>query len=319
MGTTDPRESGNPAVRGNESSNVAPRTNPDDQSGGGGGGVGGGGGYGAWSAAGNNGPTRAQKDAARALEPIALYNQNTLLNKADQARDVYDIGDQGSKNLRDYQAANAQRSAGAEWFSNLLKEQSTTKLQRDKMGNARYGSGALDLMRDMERAHDATAATILETLENNLASIDTDYYQALQASINGWNENAMDTEAKLRELFSDYAAQINNIHPDIATGRVNEGYDEPLDEDEDEYGYEFPKVIDIENRELLPPEWFKPDYYEANKRGAVVPQWMLHIRPDAATETSWKRKQNPGQQNTSSAANKRYWQALTTSYGNRPK
>lgn len=250
---------------------------------------------------GSTGPTDAQKKAGKALEAIAAYGADTLTGKAGQADRVYDINDQGSKNLMQFQSENAENKAGAEWFSNLLKEQSVYDSSRDKMGNARYGSGALDLNTDVQRVHDATASGVLETLEDNLNSIDTDYYQALQSSINGRNEMAMDTEAKLREGAADFASQLVNIHPDLATG------------EEGDNG----QVIDTDGRKVNIPDWLPTEYFDGHVREAVDPERNGHIRPDAATQRASEAGLGQGAATTQSAANRRYWEALTQSYGQR--
>lgn len=268
-----------------------------------GGGYGGGYGYGGYGGGGggSTGPTPEQEKAGDNLRAISAAQAGNLLAKQKNADKVYKINDAGSKNSMNFQAATAEKAAGAEWFSNLLKEQAVYKAQRDKMGNARYGSGALDLNQSMERAHDATAVGIIETLENNLAQIDAEYYQALQNTINGRNELAMDTAYNLRQGEIDTATQLNNIHPDLAEGIIDtEKHDVNGDKIEGLPDYSF-------KDHLLPAQRY-------TRRGLT--------RPDAATKKAYTTGANGvkpglGQQNTSSSANQRYWDALTTTYGQR--
>ena len=267
-----------------------------------------GGGYGSGGSGGDEGPTKQQIHMAKILQPITMFNQDTLLGKAKNAGDVYSIADEGSKNSHLFQSKNAEREAGAEWFSRLLKLQSVASANRDKMGNMAYGSGILDYLHDLSRVQDADAVEVLEALESNQADIDNEYFQAIQKSRNGWNEFAMDTESKLREGAADYITQLANIHPDLATGDY-----EGTAENEDE-GEKWPKTVDIENNTVNVPDWLKTEYYDKNKKGAVDFKRRDFIRPIQARRTAYKMQNKTGR---SQSANQRYWDTLTTNYGNR--
>ena len=248
--------------------------NDDDGSGGGGGGGGGtgwGGGYG-----GSSGPTETQRQAVENLAPIVAYQQDTLLGKADNAKDAFDISDQASANSRQFQSENAEKLAGAEWFSRLLNEQSVYTNQRDLMGNARYGSGLLDLNTMGNRVHDRNAVQVLEALEANYGNIDTAYYDALQNSVNNYNELALDTEAALRQGAADYAAQVNNISPELAVGTGDDGIAAVTVNGEER------PLIDTEGRTLNFPDWIVTSYYNEHKKGPVEYRHRGHIRPDQA-------------------------------------
>lgn len=278
-------------------------------------------GYGGGYGGGSSGPTESQKKAAENLAPLTVYGQEAIQDKANQMGDVYNIADQGNDNISAYQKAQAERAAGAEWFSRLLKEQSSYKHQRDVMGNARYGSGVLDLNSDFQRIHDANAVDVLEALEQNRADIETDRLSSLQANINARNELAANTEAQLKSNAGDYAAQLNNIHPDLATG--------------DEEGY--PQLINAEDRTLNLPDWLNDKWFEEHKTGPVEIPYVSNLtRPGAATELTmrtspsnvdgtpsdtlfnqWESMLQSLHTNNGSAANRRYWDTLTRDYGHR--
>lgn len=270
-----------------------------------------GGGSGSGYGYGSSSPSQAQKDAAAALAPIVAYGHETIKNKANQMGDVYDIADKGNQAITNMQLKQAEKEAGAEWFSRLLKEQSSYKHQRDVMGNTRYGTGALDLNTDFQRAHDANAVEVLEALEGNLSDIDVDALTALQTNINARNEMGANTEAALRQNASDYAAQLNNIAPELANGS-EEGFDQ---------------IIDTENRTLNLPEWLDTRWYEAHKSQPVEEKYRGLTRPAAATERAYGTPNDTGDPwvkalqalhpNNGMAANKRYWDTLTRDYGHR--
>ena len=304
--------------------NGNPGGNPSGDPGGGGGGgfgylgYGGGGGGGG----GASGPSDEVKAAGHAQKPLAAYGAQTILNKAKQGDKVYAEADKGTVNLAAYQSALAEMQAGAEYFSNLLKEQSAYDANRDKMGNARNGAGAKDLNTDMMRAHDATAATILETLEQNMGQIALEKYKALQNSINGSNEMWMDTEAKLREGVANYVAQMNNMHPDLANGK-EDGFEKLID-----IGSQTAKKASNKAKKakettasvtkgIKVPQWLTTSVFDKHFRSAVKPELQQHIRPAAATQKAVSQNLMRTGTNLASAAHQKYWDELTTDYGHR--
>lgn len=302
--------------------NPGGNTSGDPSGGGGGGGYGylgyGGGGGGG----GASGPSDEVKAAGHAQKPLAAYGAQTILNKAKQGDKVYAEADKGTVNLAAYQSALAEMQAGAEYFSNLLKEQSAYDANRDKMGTARNGAGAKDLNTDMMRAHDATAATILETLEQNAGQIALEKYKALQNSINGANEMWMDTEAKLREGVANYVAQMNNMHPDLANGK-EDGFEKLID-----IGSQTAKTASKKAKKakettasvakgIKVPQWLTTSVFDKNFRSAVRPELQQHIRPAAATQKAVSQNLMRTGTNLASAAHQKYWDELTTDYGHR--
>jgi len=271
------------------------------------------GGNGSSGDAGSSGPTESQVKAAKALAPIVAYGNETLTNKADQANRIYNDQDKANKRSMQAQVANARIQALNEWFSRRLKLQGVMGSNRDKMGNAAYGSAYLDWLTDSQMQHDRDSTEVLETYEANLANIWNDYYDSLQQSRNGRNEFMMDTEAKQREGFADYAAQLVNIHPDIATGEYT-GTAENNDE-----GEKWPNVVDINGRKLNAPDWLKTSLFDENYKGPVSYKnaYMHLIRPDAARQKAYSANRKASRQRTSGSANRNYWSSLTRDYGNR--
>lgn len=300
-----------------------PPSNNSDLSGGSSGGYGYGYGYGGGGMGAS--PTDQQKKVAANLAPITKWSMDTTLGKQNNMEDVYNVADEGNTNIYNTQIKNARKAAGQEWFSRLLKEQSAYEHHRDQMGQSRYGTNALQLNTSYNRVHDANAVQVLEALENNIGDLDTDYYTALQQNVNARNELAANTEAALRASAGDYAAQLNNIHPDLAEG-----------------------VIDTENNSINLPDWMTlhgtntetgettdtslNQFYATNRQDArhnpVVVPMVDDIRPPQATqEQQWYEALRNGNKavalaknnksNNRMAANKRYWDMLTNDYNHR--
>lgn len=269
---------------------------------GGGYGYGGGGGYGSGGGGGvSTGPTEEQKEAAGNLAAITNYNMGTLTGKAENADKAFDVSDEQNKNLQQFQLDNAKKTAGNDWYTQQQKLQGVLSQQRDVMGNSYYGSGMIDLLEDMARADDMSDVQTLNQLRENMDSIDSDYYQSIMATNNSRNELYLDTESDLRQLFSDYVAQLNNISADFVNGEEDD----------------FPKLIDAKGRKLKVPSWFDADYFDEHFKQAVTPEYRGNIRPDQAALTAWRKALAPGRTNYSSSANQSYFQRMLGGYNRR--
>lgn len=262
-------------------------------------GYGGGGGGGGGSA----GPSQAQKDAAKNLAAITNYNAGTITGKAKQGDKAFDVADKQNKNLQMFQLANAEKTGGNDWYTQQQKLQGVLAQQRDVMGNAFYGSGALDLAEDMARADDMSDVQVLNQLRENMDTIDSDYYNSIMATNNSRNELYLDTEADLRQLFADYASQLNNISADLVNG------------EESDDG--FPEIIDADGRKLKVPDWFDADYFEEHFKDAIKPDFRGLVRPDKAALSAFKQALAPRKSNYSSSANQNYFQRVFGGYNRR--
>ena len=260
-------------------------------------GYGGGGGGGGAS----SGPSQGMKDAADNLSAITGYNANTITGKADNGDKAFDVSDQQNKNLQMFQLANAEKTAGNDWYTQQQKLQGVLSQQRDVMGNAFNGSGMLDLAEDMARADDMSDVQVLNQLRENMDSIDSDYYQALMATNNSRNELYLDTEADLRQLYADYVSQMNNIHPDLVNGEEDD----------------FPELIDTKNHDLKGVDWLDTDYFSKHMREAITPEYRGQIRPDQAALTAYKQALVPRKSNYSSSSNQNYYQRVFGGYNRR--
>lgn len=260
-------------------------------SGGGGSSSGGGGGGGGGS---DDGPSDEQKEAAANLGGIVGYNADTLRQAYDNAMKVYDVSDQQNEYLRDLQLKQSRRKAGSDWYAQYQNLQSTVGALADRAGNATRGSFLYDLRDAIARVDDQQDAETLNTMRENNQSVRNSYFEALAATNNSRNDLAQQTESNLRELGADYAAQLNNIHPDLAAD-----------------------VIDAEGHTLNMPDWLDTEFFDDHLREAVKPEDELFYRPDRANSTAWDKGLLTGDQNTASAANADYWQRLNSGYDNR--
>ena len=264
---------------------------------GGGGTVYGGGGYGGYGGygGGSSGPTDNQRKAFGVLGAITGENADILGDAFDNTLDVLNEAQRGNENLRDYNLLANQRKVSSDWFKDYKNSQNVYTQLKQKNDNGFLGSllyNTNDVLRDVLDSLNANARNALR--ENN-ESINASYYESLMQNINSRNEAAADTEKALRELYSDYIAQGNNIHPDLVGGLVNQG----------EHG-----LNDA-------PDWLDTDFYDEHK--AVMPdiEKSNFILPDQANTQIREQGLSNRDHNIASAAMSSYWDRLNRGYDQR--
>lgn len=265
---------------------------------GGGGGSRGGGlyyGYGGIGG-GNTGPSQNQKDAAANLGAIVGENADNLRDKFDNAMNNLDIADEQNKRLRDANILVARQGAGSDWFRQHLKLQRVASALNDRSGNATRGSFLYDYRDLLGAADDMIDAETLDTQRENVNQSMLGYFEALAQNVNARNEAAADTESGLRELYADYLAQLNNIHPDLVAGK-----------------------LDTANHSVKPTDWLSTDFYGSHVTQAATPETQGLYRPDRATTDAVEGGTRQDDTSRASSAFRSYWDRMDRGYDQRTR
>ena len=265
--------------------------------GGGGGGYGYGyGGYGGYGGGGSSGPTDAQRKAKDNLGAIVGENADNLRDKFNNAMNNLDIADEQNRLLRDANTLIARQAAGGDWFRQYLKLNRTASALNDRSGNAMRGSSLFDYRDILAAANDMIAAETLDTQRENVNQSLLGYYEALAQNVNARNEMAADTESGLRELYADYLAQVNNIHPDLVADK-----------------------LDTKNHSVKPADWLPTDFYGSHVTQAAKPETQGLYRPDRATTDAVEGGVRRDDANHASAAARSYWDRMERGYDQRTR
>lgn len=245
---------------------------------------------------GNIGPSQNQKDAAANLGAIVGENADNLRDKFDNAMNNLDIADEQNKLLRDANIMVAKQAAGSDWFRQYLKLNKTASALNDRSGNAMRGSALYDVRDLFAAANDMIAAETLDTQRENVDQSMLSYFEALAQNVNARNEMAADTESGLRELYADYLAQVNNIHPDLVAGK-----------------------LDTKNHSVKPVDWLDTDFYGSHVTQAAKPETQGLYRPDRANTEAIEDGTRAKGYNTSSSAISSYWDRMNRGYDQRTR
>lgn len=266
-------------------------------------------GYGGGGSGGSSEPTPEQEKAADNLAAITNYNIGSTKGKAKQGDKVFDIADKGAKLQQLTSTKQNKRNAGNDWYTQQQKLQSVANWLSDTSGNAMYGSFYNDLNDLIARKDDMDDVAVLNQMRENQNQIDNDYYDTIMSNVNARNEMYMDTEANLRELAADYAAQLNNIHPDLAEDIINNkkntldtGKTGKKDSDKSS-SFQFPDT----------------SYFDSHVRQAVKPKTQGLYRPaDAGQQADVTNRSNRRSTSQySDSANTDYWARVRKGYQRR--
>lgn len=252
----------------------------------GGGGGGGGGGY--------SGPTDEQRKAFNNLGAITGYNADTLKDQYGDQMSIYDIADQMNQSMRDENIRQAKQKAGTDWFRQHLKLQRTASALNDRSGNAMRGSYLYDYRDLLGTADDNIDSETLDTMRENENSVLMSYFESKMDDVNNRNQAALATEQGLRELYADYIAQGNNIHPDLVAGQMDTG-----------------------NHTLKENSWLNTDWFDSHKVSAAVPESADLYRPDRANHRADEQNLYDSGYNTKSSAVESYWDRMNRGYDQR--
>lgn len=269
---------------------------PQNVNGDGGGGGGGGGGWGYGYGGSSSGPTDEQRRAAGNLGGIVGYNADTLRNKYDQSMQTFDLADKQNAALRNNNRLLAKQSAGDEWFRQHKKLQATASALNDRSGNAMRGSFLYDYRDLLGAADDMIDAETLDTLRQNENAVLQSYFESMAQNNVSRQEAAIDTESSLRELYADYVAQLNNIHPDLAQDQ-----------------------IDAEGHTLNGVDWLDTEWFEKHKREPLRPDRHGFYRPDSANTVSVDKGIRTASHSTASSAVRSYWDRMNRGYDQRTR
>lgn len=271
---------------------LPPNNNEDYGDGGGGGWSGGGGGGGG----GHTGPTDDQRNAFGNLGAITGENADTLKDQYEDQMAIYDISDKMNQSLRDENIGQAKKKAGADWFLQHLKLQRVASALNDRGSQAMRGSYLYDYRDQLATADDNIDSETLDTMRDNENAILMSYFESKMDDVNNRNQAALAVEQGLRELYSDYIAQGNNIHPDLV---------------EDQ--------IDRENHRLNGSDWLKTDWFDDHKVEAAVPDSADLYRPDRANHEARNKGLKNSGYNTASSAIGSYWDRMNRGYDQRER
>ena len=243
---------------------------------------------------GSSKPSAAQEKAAANLGAIVSENADNLRDKYENAMANLKIADEQNQSIRDANLRHAKQAAGSDWFRQHLKLQKVASAVTDRSSNALRGSFNSDFRDLLRTADDNIDSETLDTQRENVNSALLSYFESLAQNINSRNEMAADTESGLRELYADFLAQLNNIHPVLVEDK-----------------------LDTENHSVRPTDWLSTDFYGSHVTQAAKPETQGLYRPDRANTTALSSGTRSQDTSRASAVMRGYWDRMDRGYDQR--
>lgn len=255
----------------------------------------------------SGGSTNDPNRTAENLGAVTGYNADTIMQQQAQTKELFDIADEQNKRLWENQTRQSRQQSSDEWWQQQKKLQATRNQLANSLGvNGGYGSNWATLNDLVKYADDDIDVSTLTQLRQNLNAANDDYFSSLAQNNNSRNQATMENAAALRQLYADYAAQINNMRGEANQYSSQSGYNGETWNDEPYEG-----MFDFPGKTLNIPGWLdQGDIWNQYKVGAAKPIYDSDLRD---TDMSNAPKNNSS--NTGQSANDDYWAKVKSSYG----
>ena len=260
------------------------------------------GGYGGFgSSGGGKTPEEIQKETQAQID-------NTAGNFGNRGKDLSELGQMNLGNIKDqiaqntalYNANRRQANRQVEWQPNQQRQQSVLGALKDKMGNAIYGSGFVDLMEGLARVDDMNDVSLINAWTQSDNSLFDNWFQSNEDLISDYVEQVTAIKDEFSKLYSQYWSTISNINPLLAAAnniaKSAKGESSSVGEGTD--AYTLPGALN-----LLPTEELQKMFEIPERASAINPYTRNYVRPDRDV-TTYNSLSNTGTRNQSTAANR---------------
>ena len=157
----------------------------------------------------------SQRKALANAANVAKYNARTLTDQYKAKIAGFDLAEKQAKRQAKVQKQQNSRTAASDRFAQLQRTQSSASALTNKAGNALQGSQAYGMFDMLSKRNNMDNSESWNTLRENQDSVTNSLNETLNANNVARNEAAWLTEAELRKLEADMAAQSNNINPKL--------------------------------------------------------------------------------------------------------
>jgi len=250
------------------------------------------------------------KSAEEAQEETQAQINNTAANYGKRGEDLSKQGVQNldslktqiSQNKALYDNTRRQNMMQVDWQPNQQKEQSTLKTLRDRMGNAAYGSGLVDIVEGLARVDDMNDVQLINAYKQTSNQAYDNWFQANEDLIADYVEQVTAIQDEFSKLYAQYWSTLSNINPLLASA---ENIEKSTRGEESEHGegtdyFKLPGATG-----LLASEALKELYKIPERASAINPYTKDYVRPDRDV-SKINTMQNTGTRQTQTAANKGY-------------
>lgn len=159
--------------------------------------------------------TDRERKAAENQTAISSQNVRDVQNQLARQLSNYDYADAQNRALADTQRRQNSRKTSADRFEAQRDLQAATLGLLGSMGSAMNGSSTGNLMRMLEQRSDKENDTYWAQLMSNQDQVENAYNEALNQNNVARRDAMQSAEKAIRDIEGDWAANLNNINPNL--------------------------------------------------------------------------------------------------------
>lgn len=159
--------------------------------------------------------TDRERKAAENQTAISGQNVRDVQNQLARQLANYDFADAQNRSLADVQRRQNSRKTSTDRFEAQRDLQAATLGLLGSMGSAMNGSSTGNLMRMLESRNDKENDTYWAQLLANQDAVENSYQDSLNQNTVARRDAMQSAEKAIRDIEGDWAANLNNINPNL--------------------------------------------------------------------------------------------------------
>lgn len=159
--------------------------------------------------------TDRERQAANNQTSISAQNVRDVQNQLNRQLANYDFADAQNRALADTQLRQNSRKTSADRFEAQRDLQAATLGLLGSMGTAMNGSSTGNLMRMLESRNDKENNTYWAQHQVNQDAVENAYQDSLNQNRVARRDAMQSAEKSIRDIEGDWAANLNNINPNL--------------------------------------------------------------------------------------------------------
>lgn len=169
--------------------------------------------------------TDREREAAKNQTAISQRNIRDVRNQLARQLENYDYADAQNRALADTQLKQNSRKTSADRFEAQRDLQAAALGLLGTMGSAMNGSTTSNFMDMLRARNDKENNTYWAQLLSNQDQVENAYDEALNQNNVARRDAMQSAEKAIRDIETDWAANMNNINPNLYEGLSNVGGD----------------------------------------------------------------------------------------------
>lgn len=168
-------------------------------------------------------PTTDEKNAASRTKRIADWNKNSVQLNLDWMNSLYDASDRQNKALLDTEKIQNRQKTEADRFQAQRSLQNAARGLANTVGQGLNSSATGNIVNMVRGQQDSDNVDYWTTLKQNQNTVENAYQEALNQNYLSRREAGINAQVAKRDIESNLAASLQNIHPDLYEAPKNNG------------------------------------------------------------------------------------------------